>query len=40
LIGWSLDVLTLRQAVIATALLGTVPLLVAVAIDRSARARA
>jgi MFS family permease len=40
LIGWSLDVLTLRQAVIATALLGAVPLLVAIAIDRWARAPA
>jgi predicted MFS family arabinose efflux permease len=34
LIGWSLDALSLRQAVIATALLGAVPLLVAAAIRR------
>jgi MFS family permease len=39
LIGWSLDVLSLRQAVIATAALGAVPLLVAFAIGRRARAR-
>jgi predicted MFS family arabinose efflux permease len=35
LIGWSLDALTLRQAVIATALLGALPLIVAAVLARS-----